>query len=80
LCSFTVFPPFWLLGAVILLSPLSAPADFEPTKSEAERQQLVQTMRDAEAKWAKRSAWAFLIFLVVIGIIAGVIIGVMRSS
>jgi F0F1-type ATP synthase assembly protein I len=37
-------------------------------------------MRDAETKWAKRSAWAFLIFLVVIGIIAGVIIGVMRSS
>ncbi|OJA18489.1 hypothetical protein AZE42_08004 [Rhizopogon vesiculosus] len=75
-----LFPPFWLLGAIILLSPLSAPADFEPTKSEAERQELVQIMRDAETKWARRSTWALLIFLVAIGIIAGVIVAVMRSS
>jgi hypothetical protein len=74
-----VFPPFWLLGAIILLSPLSAPADFEPTKSEAERQELVQIMRDAESKWAKRSAWALLIFLIVISMIVGVIVGVLRS-
>ncbi|KAG0702185.1 hypothetical protein DFH29DRAFT_805293 [Suillus ampliporus] len=74
-----LFPLFWVLGAIILLSPLRAPADFEPTKSEAERQELVQIMRDAEIKWAKRSAWALLIFLVVIGIIAGTIIGVLRS-
>jgi hypothetical protein len=74
-----VFPPFWLFGAIILLSPLSAPADFEPTKSEAERQELVQIMRDAESKWAKRSAWALLIFLIAIGMIVGVIVGVLRS-
>jgi len=75
-----VFPPFWLLGVIILLSPLSAPADFEPTKSEAERQELVQIMRDVETKWAKRSTWALLIFLVAIGIIAGIIVAIMRSS
>ncbi|KAJ8584614.1 hypothetical protein M405DRAFT_826498 [Rhizopogon salebrosus TDB-379] len=74
-----LFPPFWLFGAIILLSPLSAPADFEPTKSEAERQELVQIMRDAESKWAKRSAWALLIFLVAIGMIVGVTVGVLRS-
>lgn len=74
-----LFPPFWVLGAIILLSPLKAPADFEPTKSEDERRELVHIMRDAEIKWAKRSAWALLIFLVVIGIIAGAIIGVLRS-
>lgn len=74
-----LFPPFWLLAAIILLSPLTAPADFEPTKSDAERQELVQIMRDAEVKWAKRSAWALLIFLVVIGIIAGAIISVFKS-
>ncbi|KAG2340802.1 hypothetical protein BDR05DRAFT_915264 [Suillus weaverae] len=74
-----LFPPFWVLGGIILLSPLNAPADFEPTKSEDERQELVRTMRDAEIKWAKRSTWALLIFLVVIGIIAGAIVGVPRS-
>ncbi|KAG1726407.1 hypothetical protein EDB19DRAFT_1752645 [Suillus lakei] len=74
-----LFPPFWVLGAIILLSPLKAPADFEPTKSEAERHELVRIMRDAEIKWAKRSAWALLILLVVIAIIAGAIIGVLRS-
>ncbi|KAG2743161.1 hypothetical protein P692DRAFT_20865995 [Suillus brevipes Sb2] len=74
-----LFPPFWVLGAIILLSPLKAPADFEPTKSEDERRELVHFMRDAEIKWAKRSAWALLIFLIVIGIIAGAIIGVLRA-
>ncbi|KAG1729514.1 uncharacterized protein EDB91DRAFT_1159424 [Suillus paluster] len=74
-----LFPLFWVLGAIILLSPLKAPADFEPTKSEVERQELVQIMRETEIKWAKRSAWALLIFLIVIGIIAGAIIGVLRS-
>lgn len=74
-----LFPPFWVLGAIILLSPLKAPADFEPAKSEDERRELVCIMRDAEVKWAKRSAWALLIFLIVIGIIAGAIIGVLRS-
>jgi hypothetical protein len=77
--SFIVFPPFWVIGAIILVSPLKAPADFEPTKSENERQELVQIMRDAEIKWAKRSAWALLILLVAIGIIVGTIIGVLRS-
>ncbi|KAG1867200.1 hypothetical protein DFJ58DRAFT_768893 [Suillus subalutaceus] len=78
-CEYTsCFPPFWVIGAIILLSPLKAPADFEPTKSEDERQELVQIMRDAEIKWAKRSAWALLIFLVAIGIILGAIIGVLR--
>ncbi|KAG1811823.1 uncharacterized protein BJ212DRAFT_1277387 [Suillus subaureus] len=74
-----LFPPFWVLGAIILLSPLKAPADFEPTKSEDERQELVRIMRDAEIKWAKRSAWALLVFLIAIGIILGAVIGVLRS-
>lgn len=74
-----MFPPFWVLGAIILLTPLKAPADFEPTKSEDERREMVCIMRGAEIKWAKRSAWALIIFLVVIGMIAGAIIGVLRS-
>lgn len=71
------FPPFWVLGAFILFLPLEAPADFEPTKSEDERQELVRIMRDAEVKWAKKSAWALLIFLAMVGIMVGAIIGVL---
>ena len=68
------------MGAMILLSPLKAPADFEPSKSEAERQELVQFIRKTELKWAKRSAWALLILVVSLGIICGVIAAVAESS
>ncbi|KAH7912634.1 hypothetical protein BJ138DRAFT_1083215 [Hygrophoropsis aurantiaca] len=74
-----LFPLFWVLGAIILVSPLTAPADFEPSKSEAERMELVQVMRDAEMKWAKRSAWALLILLLVVGAITGAAVGIMKS-
>ncbi|KAG2151160.1 uncharacterized protein EDB93DRAFT_297423 [Suillus bovinus] len=77
-CGFC-FPLFWALGAIILLLPLEAPPDFEPTKPEDERQELIRIMRDVEIKWAKKSAWALLIFLVMIGIIVGAIVGVLRS-
>ena len=68
------------MGAMILLSPLKAPADFEPSKSEAERQELVQSIRKTELKWAKRSAWALLVLVVSLGIICGVIAAVAESS
>jgi len=69
-----VFPLFWLFGIAILFSPLTAPADFEPTKSEAERQELVRIMREAEMKWAKRCGWALLVLLLAGGIFAALIV------
>lgn len=77
--SLPVFPPFWILGAIILLSPLTAPADFEPSKSEDERQQLVHIMRETEVKWAKRCAFALLAFVVLLGLVAGIAVAVMHS-
>ncbi|KAI6006761.1 hypothetical protein EDC04DRAFT_976206 [Pisolithus marmoratus] len=74
-----LFPPFWILGAIILLSPLNAPAEFEPTKPEAERQELIRTMRETEIKWAKRCAWALLILIVVFAMMAGVVVAVVKS-
>ncbi|KIJ15392.1 hypothetical protein PAXINDRAFT_169233 [Paxillus involutus ATCC 200175] len=74
-----LFPPFWILGAIILLSPLTAPADFEPSKSEDERQQLVHIMRETEVKWAKRCAFALLAFVVLLGLVAGIAVAVMHS-
>ncbi|KAK7446357.1 hypothetical protein VKT23_014563 [Stygiomarasmius scandens] len=76
-----VFPPFWILGAFILLSPLRAPdADSSspsdswlPEKTEAERQAIIDHMRKAELKWAWRCLWA-LIIVTILAVTAGVTI------
>ncbi|KAF7964591.1 hypothetical protein HWV62_5377 [Athelia sp. TMB] len=74
-----LFFPFWILGAMILLSPLSAPADFHATKPEAERQMLVSLMRNAEIRWAKRCCYALVCLGLLVGIVVGVVEGVMHS-
>ena len=74
-----MFPPFWILGVFILISPLIAPADFEPSKSGAERQRLVQIIRDAELRWAKRCAWALFAVLVLAGAVAAITLAVLHS-
>jgi len=61
-----LFPLFWLAGAFILISPLRAPEEWELTKSEAERQEIIQSMRHTEVKWAKRCLIAFSLLAVVI--------------
>jgi hypothetical protein len=80
LLDIVVFPPFWIMGALILLSPLRAPsaptdADTEaawlPEKTEAEREQIIAQMREVEVKWAIRCLWALAV-LVVLGIVAGI--------
>ena len=59
-----MFPLFWVAGALILLSPLSAP-DWELSKSEIEREELIESMRRTEVKWAKRCLLALSVFVVV---------------
>ncbi|KAF6756746.1 hypothetical protein DFP72DRAFT_810150 [Ephemerocybe angulata] len=69
-----LFPPFWIFGAFILLSPLREPPTSEaspvwmPEKTEAERQQIIEQMRTVEIKWAKRCLYALLITLVLAGL------------
>ncbi|KAI0777266.1 hypothetical protein BD413DRAFT_490360 [Trametes elegans] len=55
-----LFPLFWIAGAFILLSPLEAPSDWESSKPEYERQEIIESMRRTEIKWAKRCLWALL--------------------
>jgi len=73
-----VFPPFWIMGALILLSPLrppSAATDAEaawlPEKTEAEREQIIAQMRRVEVKWAMRCLLALIVFIL-LGAVAGV--------
>ncbi|TBU31349.1 hypothetical protein BD311DRAFT_716535 [Dichomitus squalens] len=74
-----LFPLFWVAGALILLSPLSAPPDWELTKSTIEREELILSMRRTEVKWARRCAAALSVFVVVaLALVLGVVLG-MRS-
>ncbi|KAG8219062.1 hypothetical protein J3R82DRAFT_4818 [Butyriboletus roseoflavus] len=74
-----LFPPFWILGAIFLISPLTVLADFEPSKSGMERQQLAQIIRDAELRWAKRCAWALFALLVLAGVVTAITFAVLYS-
>ena len=69
-----MFPLFWVAGALILLSPLSAPPDWELSKSEIEREELILSMRRTEVKWARRCVVALLVFsLFVVALVLGVL-------
>ncbi len=69
-----VFPPFWILGIFILFSPLRAPdaaGEWLPDKTDAEKQVVVDRIRTAEMKWARRCLVASLV-VTLFGIVAGV--------
>ncbi len=72
-----MFPLFWIAGALILLSPLSAPEDWEASKPEYERKEIIESMRRTELKWAKRCLYALLTtVLVVVAVVLGVVLTV----
>ncbi|KAF7795066.1 hypothetical protein EIP86_006210 [Pleurotus ostreatoroseus] len=60
------FPHPLALGALILLTPLIAPVDWEPTKPAKERTELLECMRRAEVKWARRCLVACAVFALVL--------------
>jgi hypothetical protein len=82
---FSVFPPFWIMGVIILLSPLRAPpaatpsAAWLPEKTESERQAIIDRMRAAELKWARRCLYALLALVLVVTVIAAVAWAALRS-
>ncbi|KAI0360511.1 hypothetical protein OH77DRAFT_1418451 [Trametes cingulata] len=74
-----LFPLFWVAGVFILLSPLQAPADWEASKPEYERQELIESMRRTEVKWAKRCLYALLTSILIVAAIATTALLVLRS-
>ncbi|EPQ53537.1 hypothetical protein GLOTRDRAFT_45136 [Gloeophyllum trabeum ATCC 11539] len=74
-----LFPPFWIIGTLILFLSLSAPAEWHAEKPEMERQELLNIMRRTEVRWAKRCAFALVLLLLVVGVAVGVGFGVMRA-
>ncbi|KAJ3995849.1 hypothetical protein F5050DRAFT_1572731 [Lentinula boryana] len=72
-----LFPPFWIIGALILLSPLRQPEStpssvWLPEKTDSEREEIIQKMRQAEVRWAKRClvALCILVAFVIVGALA----------
>ncbi|KAG7094160.1 hypothetical protein E1B28_007771 [Marasmius oreades] len=75
-----LFPPFWIMGALIILTPLRAPdSDINdptsphawlPEKTEAERAAVLSHLRQAELKWAWRCLFALLI-VTLFAVVAG---------
>ncbi|PFH49020.1 hypothetical protein AMATHDRAFT_148596 [Amanita thiersii Skay4041] len=75
-----LFPPFWIMGVVILLSPLSAPEEsWLPAKSEEERLSILSEIRKVEVKWAKRCLCA-LITLILVAVTTGLAVWVAHIS
>ncbi|KAF9269291.1 hypothetical protein L218DRAFT_1072899 [Marasmius fiardii PR-910] len=78
-----LFPPFWIMGALIILTPLRAPdADISdpasphawlPEKTEAERAVILSHLRRAELKWAWRCFYALCI-IILLAVAAGIAI------
>ncbi|RPD65680.1 hypothetical protein L226DRAFT_501321 [Lentinus tigrinus ALCF2SS1-7] len=65
-----LFPLFWLAGALILLSPLRAPSDWEAAKPDIERAELIESMRRTEVKWARRCLVALVVFALAMAAVA----------
>ncbi|TFK89892.1 hypothetical protein K466DRAFT_584204 [Polyporus arcularius HHB13444] len=61
-----LLPLFWLAGALILLSPLRAPSDWEASKPESERAELIESMRRTEVRWARRCLVALVVFVLAV--------------
>ncbi|KDQ61529.1 hypothetical protein JAAARDRAFT_66628 [Jaapia argillacea MUCL 33604] len=71
-----LFPPFWLLGTIILFLSLTAPSDFHPHKTERERNEILDVMRKAEVKWGRRCAVALVVLVVVVALVVGLVVSI----
>ncbi|KAF7330257.1 hypothetical protein MVEN_02463400 [Mycena venus] len=80
-----LFPPFWIMGVIILLSPLRAPPAATPStawlpeKTDAERQVIIDRMRKAELKWAKRCLYALVALVLVAAVVSVAVWATLRS-
>jgi hypothetical protein len=60
-----VCPLFWLAGTLLIFSKLRAPSDWDEEKTPRESMRILQLIREAELRWAWRSAYALSILVLV---------------
>ena len=96
LATSTVFPLFWLFGALTLITPQGSLdrifmpwfKDFAPSteswldtlQTEAEKEEFLARMRISEIKWAKWCLVAFSLLLVLVVAAVGIVVGVSRIN
>ncbi|KDQ52376.1 hypothetical protein JAAARDRAFT_198294 [Jaapia argillacea MUCL 33604] len=64
-----IIPLFWIMGFIILHSPLQLTPDWHPEKPEEERREMMEKMREVEMAWARRCLWALVTLISVILVI-----------
>jgi hypothetical protein len=67
----SVFPPFWILGTLILVTPLTPDPSWHETKPEEHIQATLAIMRVAERRWAWRCLIALTCLLTIIILVVG---------
>jgi hypothetical protein len=75
-----VFPPFWIMGLIILGSELRPTTGWEADKTEDEKVLLLAEMRKAEVKWARRCVYALLTLITIILSIVMIVVFAKRRS
>jgi type IV secretory pathway component VirB8 len=75
---FAVCPILWFLSIFVILCPLDAPADWEQSKTPAQRARLLARMRATEVRWARRSLFAAFSLCVTIAVVVSVVVVVTR--
>ena len=73
-----MFPIFWVAGALVLLSQLRAPEDWEVGKPAHEREELLASMRRTEVKWATRCLTALVVLVLVVAALVVAALFVLR--
>jgi len=75
-----MFPPFWIMGLIILGSELRPTPGWEADKTEDEKVSLLAEMRKTEVKWAKRCVYALLTLITIILCIVMIVVFAKRRS
>jgi hypothetical protein len=66
-----LFPPFWLLGSLILVIPLTPDPSWHAEKEQATIENILSVMRVVERRWAWRCVMALSSLILLILIVVG---------
>lgn len=69
--SSLVFPPFWILGSLILVTPLTPDPSWHAEKEQETIENILSVMRVVERRWAWRCVMALSTLLLLIFIVVG---------
>ena len=66
-----MFPPFWILGSLILVTPLTPDPSWHAEKEQETIENILSAMRVVERRWAWRCVAALSCLILLILIVVG---------